>query len=76
MTDTKKRSRRAAGLFLGIGIALTVLGASGARPGVQRGLYLSSGVLFFVAAVASFRKAGKGDAAGKGGNGYDPTMYS
>jgi hypothetical protein len=76
MTDTKKRSRRVAGLFLGIGIALTVLGASGTRPGVQRGLYLSSGVLFIVAAVASFRKTDNGDAGRKGGNGYDPTMYS
>jgi hypothetical protein len=76
MTDTKKRSRRMAGLFLGIGIALTVLAASGSRDGVQRGLYFSSGVLFIVAAVASFRKTGNGDSGAKGGNGYDPTLYS
>lgn len=65
MTDTKKRSRRVAVVFLAIGIALTVLAASGARPGIQRGLYFSSGVLFIVAAVATFRKTGNGDAGGK-----------
>lgn len=76
MTDTRKRSRLVAGLFLGIGVAMMVLASSRARQGVQSGLYLTSGVLFIVAAVATLRKTGNGDSSRKGGNGFDPTMYS
>jgi hypothetical protein len=51
-----QRSRRVAGLLLGIGVAMLALAMTGARLAGQRVLYIVAGALFVIGAVILLRR--------------------